>query len=79
MIIGKTHLHLCSQLFFSFDGQKFESNRIVSKYGHRLNPLGSYKGAPFAAGSPNHKKTEIFDFQAEKWLEVEDYPYARVK
>jgi len=48
-----------------------------------ISKLANYKGAPFVVGGwvdprggETNKKTEIFDTQAGKWSEAEDYPFA---
>ena len=64
--------------FDSFDGQ-FHYNHPNSTVGHTFTTLANIDGNPLAnAGlgkEINSNRTEIFDIQANMWVEVEEYPY----
>lgn len=59
-----------------------------SKFSHKVMALGSYRQSPFITGSypvllipgvvddRNGLKTEIYDYEGEKWKELDDYPYS---
>ena len=66
-------------LFDSFDGE-FHYNHPNSTVGHSFSTLANIDGNPLAVGGEveqgiNSNRTEIFDIQANMWVEVEEYPY----
>ena len=66
-------------LFDSFDGE-FHYNHPNSTVGHSHTTLANIDGNPLAVGGEveqgiNSNRTEIFDIQANMWVEVEEYPY----
>ena len=66
-------------LFNSFDGE-LHYNHPNSTVGHTHTSLGNIDGNPLAVGGEveqgiNSNRTEIFDIQANMWVEVEEYPY----
>ena len=41
--------------------------------------LGSYRNSPFVTGQAsktNGLKTEIFDMEANEWVQLDDYPFS---
>ena len=66
----------------SFDGE-FHYNHPNSTVGHSHTTLANIDGNPLAVGGEpgdeeqgiNTNRTEIFDIQANIWVEVEEYPY----
>ena len=64
--------------FDSFDGQ-FHYNHPNSTVGHTFTTLANIDGNPLAVAGLgeeiNSNRTEIFDIQANMWVEVEEYPY----
>ena len=65
--------------FFSFNGATFKTEPS-SKFPHReVMALGSYRNSPFVTGhysSTNGLKTEILDYDSQKWEQLADYPFS---
>lgn len=61
-------------LLFSYDGQAFR-NHGSSNHDHKYTTLANHEGSPLIVGGSNTKKVETYDASANKWTEVEDYPY----
>ena len=61
---------------FSFDGTTFQSE-ASSIFPHKICPLGNYKDSPFVTGHhPGGIQTEILDYEAGSWIQVDDYPFS---
>ena len=64
----------------SFDGE-LHYNHPNSTVGHSRITLANIDGNPLAVGGDEEgiysNRTEIFDIQANIWVEVEEYPYYR--
>ena len=68
------------RIFWSFDGTTFITEPS-SQFPHEdVGALGSYRNSPFVTGciyiSNYGLKTEILDYEAGKWEQVADYPFA---
>ena len=66
------------KLFSSFNGATFKTEQS-SKFPHfDVMALGSYRNSPFVTGSyeTNGLKTEILDYDSEKWEQLADYPFS---
>ena len=65
--------------FFSFNGATFKTEPS-SKFPHKeVMALGSYRNSPFVTGhysSTNGLKTEILDYNSQKWEQLADYPFS---
>ena len=65
--------------FLSFDGDKFETV-ASSKCGHDLTELANYRGSPMTTGSgfiiDCYIKTEVYNFEADRWNDATEYPYS---
>ena len=65
--------------FKSFDGE-FHYDHPDSTVGHSFTTLANIDGNPLSVGGEvepdiSTNRTEIFDIQANIWVEVEEYPY----
>ena len=63
---------------FRFDGNNFKTEPSSNFPHRRVNVLGLYKGEAFVTGSnqPSNIKTEILDYDSNKWNQVADYPFS---
>ena len=63
----------------SFDGATFKTE-ASTRYPHLyVFSLGSYRNLPFVTGQQsddNGLKTEILDYEANRWAQVADYPFS---
>ena len=65
-------------IFSSFNGATLKTE-ASSKFPHYdVMSLGSYRNSPFVTGSyeTNGLKTEILDYDSEKWEQLADYPFS---
>ena len=66
-------------IFSRFNGASFKTEPS-SKFPHYyVMGLGSYRNSPFVTGhlsSTNGLKTEILDYDSQKWEQLADYPFS---
>ena len=65
-------------IFSSFNGATFKTEQS-SKFPHfDVMAIGSYRNSPFVTGSyeTNGLKTEILDYDSEKWEQLADFPFS---
>ena len=65
--------------FFSFDGETFKTEASTKFLHQNVLALGSYRNSPFVTGhgsSTNGLKTEMLDYDSEKWEQLADYPFS---
>ena len=70
-------IHLIN-IFSSFNGATFKTEPS-SKFPHYdVMSLGFYRNSPFVTGSyeTNGLKTEILNYDSEKWEQLADYPFS---
>ena len=80
-------LSFLETVFLSFDGE-FHHSHPDSTISHTYTTLANIDGYPLAIGGEvghptpgtdeigiDTNRTEIFDIQANMWIEVEEYPY----
>ena len=63
--------------FSSYDGTRFQTEASSNFPHHHTGSLGNYKDSPFITGNhPGGIETEILDYGADTWVQVDDYPFS---
>ena len=66
--------------FFSFDGDNFETVASSTCDHDYTYGLANYRGSPMTTGSywnsDCYVKTEIYDFENNRWNDAPDYPFS---
>lgn len=57
-----------------YNGTYFK-NEVSSTFYHYVGAFGSYRRSPFVTDGSREAKTEIMDYESDRWNQADDYPF----